>query len=89
MNWYVYIACCSDNSLYTGITTDLNRREIEHNTDNKLGAKSLRGKRPVHIIYYERYNNQSEARTREASIKNWTRINKIKLINSGNTGFIP
>lgn len=83
MNWYTYIAKCSDESLYTGITTDIKRREIEHNTDNKLGAKSLRGKRPIQIVYYERYNNQIEARKREAAIKLWNRKYKLKLIQKG------
>lgn len=80
MNWHVYIVECKDGSLYTGITTDLKRREFEHNTDNLKGTKSLRGKRPVHIVYYECYQLQSEARKREAAIKNWTREHKLKLI---------
>ncbi len=80
MSWYVYIAKCRDNTLYTGITTDVRRREIEHNTDNKRGAKSLRNKRPVVIIYVEQHINQSEARKRETAIKGWAREYKIKLI---------
>ena len=80
MKWYVYILECKDNSLYTGITTDIIRREREHNTDNKLGARSLRGKRPVKIVYYESYLTQTEARKREASIKIWKREYKLKLI---------
>ena len=81
MHWYVYIAKCNDDSLYTGITTDPDRRQKEHNTDNKLGAKSLRSKRPIHIVYTERYNNRSEAGKRERAIKSWERIYKLKLIN--------
>ena len=80
MYWFVYVARCKDDSLYTGITTDLKRRETEHNTDNRLGAKSLRNKRPVKIVYNEKYNNQREARTREAEIKGWKRKYKLKLI---------
>lgn len=80
MKWFLYIAKCRDNTLYTGITTDIKRREFEHNTDNKLGAKSLRGKRPIHIVYYESYNTQSDARKREAAIKTWKREYKINLI---------
>ena len=88
MNWFVYIVKCSDNSLYTGITTDIIRRINEHNTDNLKGAKSLRGKRPVILVYREKFTNQSKARKREAAIKNWKRINKIKFINrSKNKGF--
>ena len=80
MNWYTYLARCRDGTLYAGITTDIKRREIEHNTSNKLGAKSLRGKRPVHIVYYERYDSQTKARKREIEIKKWKRAYKIKLI---------
>ncbi len=79
MNWHVYIVKCSDESLYTGITTDINRRVLEHNTSNR-GAKSLRGKRPVSLVYSELYTNQSEARKREAAIKKWKKEYKLKLI---------
>jgi len=78
--WFIYIALCKDNSLYTGITTNIKRREQQHNTDNKNGAKSLRHKRPVKIIYTEKYNNQEEAAKREKVIKNWKRKYKLKLI---------
>jgi len=80
MYWYTYLAQCGDGSLYTGITTNIKRREIEHNTNDKRGAKSLRGKRPVRMVYYERYNSQIEARRREIEIKSWKRQYKIKLI---------
>lgn len=80
MYWYVYVAVCHDGALYTGITTDLARREREHNSSNTLGAKSLRNKRPVRIVYHELYNTQSEARKREAEIKGWKREYKLKLI---------
>ena len=80
MNWFVYIVECSDNTLYTGITTDIVRRVKEHNTNDKLGAKSLRGKRPVILVYSELYSTQSGARKRESAIKGWTREYKLKLI---------
>jgi len=85
MTWYVYIARCSDDTLYCGITTDLQRREHEHNIDNKLGAKSLRSKRPIRIIYFEKYFKQSDARKREIEIKGWKRKYKLLLIGE-NTG---
>lgn len=78
MTWFVYIVKCKDDSFYTGITIDIKRRIEEHN--NKMGAKSLRGKVPVSLIYYERYNNQTEAAKREKEIKGWRREKKIKLI---------
>lgn len=80
MSWYVYIVRCADEALYTGITTDLERRIVEHNSDNKLGAKSLRHRRPVVLVYHEAVGNQAEAAKRERSIKRWTRKYKLKLI---------
>lgn|GEM_PF-837573 len=79
MNWFIYIAQCKDGSLYTGITTNLTRRELEHNTSDKLGAKSLRGKRPIKIIYNELHNSESEAKRREAEIKKLSRKDKLTL----------
>ncbi len=80
MNWYVYIVRCADGSLYTGITKNLKRRIEEHNSDNRLGAKSIRYRRPVALVYYESFVAQSEAAKREKSIKRWTRKYKLKLI---------
>ncbi len=78
MNWYVYILKCSDESLYTGITVDLDKRIEVHNSGK--GSKSLLGKRPVSLVYSELYNSRSEALKREAEIKSWERNKKIKLI---------
>ena len=78
MNWFVYIVKCKDESFYTGISTNVKRRIKEHN--NKIGAKSLRGKVPVLLVYLERYNNQIYAAKREREIKGWNRNKKIKLI---------
>ena len=80
MIWFLYLAICNDKSIYTGIKTNLKRRENEHNSDNKLGAKSLRNKRPIKIVYNEEYNTLSQARKREIEIKKWDRENKIKMI---------
>lgn len=76
----MYIVRCADDSLYTGITKDLERRIQEHNSNNILGAKSLRHKRPVVLVYYELFATQAEAAKREKSIKRWTRKYKLKLI---------
>ncbi|MDH3353831.1 MAG: GIY-YIG nuclease family protein [Chromatiales bacterium] len=77
--WYLYIVRCADNSLYTGITTDLERRITEHNTDKK-GAKYTRARRPVELIYHEPFDNRSEASIREAKIKKLTPEKKRLLI---------
>jgi putative endonuclease len=80
MTWFCYMVECADGSLYTGITTDITRRVKEHNTDDKKAAKFTKFKRPVILKYFETLASQSEARKREAAIKNWKRKDKIKLI---------
>ncbi len=67
-DWYVYIVCCNDGSLYTGISTDLGRRVDEHNF-RKSGARYTRSRRPVHLVYYEKLASRSEALKRECEIK--------------------
>lgn len=78
MSWFLYIVKARDSSLYTGITTNIARRIREHNLG--VGAKSLRGKLPVDLVYSERYESQNEARRRESAIKSWKREYKLKLI---------
>jgi len=82
MNWYVYIVRSADNSLYTGITVDVSRRVIEHNTSNTKGSKSLRGKRPVVLAYTEKYSSRSKATARECDIKRMSRAEKLALIST-------
>ena len=77
--WYVYILKCADNSLYTGITVDKERRVLEHNKSNK-GAKYTRSRRPVTLVYFETYENRSSASKRESEIKKLTRSQKLMLI---------
>ena len=78
MRWYVYMVKCADESVYTGISTDIERRIKQHNS--KKGAKSLRGKLPVTLIHKEAYNSQPEAAKREREIKGWRREKKVFLI---------
>lgn len=80
MKWYLYIVKCRDYSLYTGITTNISRRINQHN--NKMGAKSLKGKLPVNLVYFENYNNQIDAAKREREIKGWSRNKKLQLLES-------
>lgn len=77
-NNYVYILKCKDNSFYTGWTTDLSKRIQRHNLG--LGAKYTRSRRPVELIYFETFENKSEALKREYQIKQLTRKQKEKLI---------
>jgi len=74
----VYIVECVDNSLYTGITTNIDRRIKEHNTSNK-GAKYTRSRRPVSLIYKESCENRSIASKREYEIKKLKRADKLLL----------
>ena len=76
--WYVYIVKCSDGSLYTGITVDMDRRVHEHNTSTK-GAKYTRARRPVQLMYSEPHVDRSSASKRESIIKKLSRSNKLQL----------
>jgi putative endonuclease len=78
--WHVYMVRCSDNSLYTGIAVDVNRRVEEHNGDNKLGAKYTRTRRPVQLVYQEVVNSRSEAAKREYAIRTLSKIDKELLV---------
>lgn len=78
--WYVYILECSDNTFYTGITVDLERRLSEHNDDNKLGSRYTRSRRPVSLVYSESCSDRSAASRREAAIRKMSRRLKLCLI---------
>jgi putative endonuclease len=70
---------CADGSLYTGITTDLDRRLAEHNGDGPAGARYTRSRRPVQLVYSEVACNRSEASQREMTIKRLDRARKLAL----------
>ncbi len=76
--YIVYIIQCADSTLYTGITTDLERRIKEHN-NSKLGAKYTKIRRPVKLVYSQEFENRSEASKEESRIKKLSRQQKIKL----------
>ncbi len=78
--WYVYILCCADSSLYTGVTTDPQRRLREHNGELKGGARYTRVRQPVELVYQESQPDRSAACKREAEIKKLSRAAKKKLI---------
>ncbi|MDB4714579.1 GIY-YIG nuclease family protein [Flavobacteriaceae bacterium] len=82
IEWWVYLVICSDGSLYTGITTNVERRISEHNTSKK-GAKYTRNKRPVRLVYSEAQSDRSTASKREYFIKKLSRDEKLKLIKKG------
>ena len=77
-NWYVYLLKCADDTLYCGITTNIDRRIDEHNR-LKCGAKYTRSRRPVSLFGFKVAKSRSEALKMEHSIKKLSRQNKIEL----------
>ena len=78
--WYVYMVRCSDNSLYTGICKELERRIYEHNHDNALASAYARSRRPVTLVYQEMYRTRSDATKREIEIKMLSKSEKEILV---------
>ncbi|WP_042683182.1 GIY-YIG nuclease family protein [Anaerosalibacter massiliensis] len=76
---YVYILKCSDDTLYTGWTNNLNKR-VETHSKGK-GAKYTRARLPIKLVYYEEYTDKISAQKREYEIKQLTRKEKLDLIN--------
>ena len=83
-NWYLYILRCGDGSLYTGITTDVEKRLQQHRTGK--GAKYTRGRTPLELVYKETCGSHSDALKREAAVKKMPREEKLRLIDGGNDG---
>jgi len=79
--WYVYILRCKDDSFYTGISVDVEKRVKRHNSPK--GAKYTRTRRPVELLYTEKFNTKIEAIKREIEIKRFSRENKRRLIKFG------
>ena len=80
-DWQVYILKCSDGSLYTGITNDIQQRLSTHN--NGKASKYTRSRLPVELLYSEPSENRATASRREAEIKRLPRIKKLHLLTSG------
>ena len=79
MNWTVYIIRCDDDTLYTGVTTDVERRFREHR-DLPAGAKYFNGRKPLEVVYREGGLSRCRAAEREAAIKLLSRAEKLELI---------
>src|SRR3989344_5760091 len=77
---YFYILRCSDNTLYCGMTKNLKNRLKEHNSNSAKGAKYLRGKKPVSIVYFEKYPDIKSAMGRELEVKKWPKVKKEALV---------
>ena len=82
-SWFVYILRCADGSLYTGVTTDVRRRCVQHN--NGTASRYTRSRLPTQLVYREDQANRSLALKREAAIKSLSRSKKESLIEQAAT----
>ena len=82
--YFVYLLECADHSIYTGITTDVERRFEEHKTG--LGGHFTRSRKVVKILYTEKHPDRSSALKREAEIKAWPREKKLRLVGAKKPG---
>lgn len=78
MTWFVYILQCSDGSFYVGLTTNLERRLVQH--ENGLFLNYTKSRRPVKLVYWEKFTDNHLAALREKEIKDWRREKKQQLI---------
>ena len=76
--YYLYTLLCADNTLYTGITNNLENRLINHK--NGTGSKYVRSRLPFKLIYTEKHKDRSSASKRELEIKGWSRDKKIRAL---------
>ncbi|MBR3069278.1 MAG: GIY-YIG nuclease family protein [Lachnospiraceae bacterium] len=75
---YTYMVRCSDGTLYTGWTNNLEKRMEAHNSGR--GAKYTKSRRPVELVYFKEFTQKSDAMSREARLKQLGRAEKLKLI---------
>ncbi|MGB5007260.1 MAG: GIY-YIG nuclease family protein [Ferruginibacter sp.] len=78
--YYVYILKCNDDSYYTGVTNDIEKRLREHNSDHAVTSYTF-NRRPVQLVYSQQFNDIKQAIELEKQIKGWSRKKKEALIN--------
>ena len=78
MSWFVDILRCGNGELYTGVTSDLDRRLHQH--QSARGGWFTKTTQPVELLYHEVYNSEDEAKQREVQLKGWSRRKKLALI---------
>ena len=83
--WYTYIVRCSDGTLYSGIAKDPEKRTKAHNS-SKTGAKYTRSRRPVSLVYTEKFSCRSAAAKREYQLKKLSAAGKERLLEEGSPG---
>ena len=79
-NWFLYLIRCRNGRLYTGITTDVERRFEEHEGGDKKGSKYLRGKAPLKLVMKKRVGDRSMALKIEAKVKKLSKVEKELLV---------
>ena len=77
--WFVYMVRCADDTLYTGVTTDIERRLHEHNGSAR-GARYTRSRRPVTMVWQEESENRAAACRREYEVRHYDRLKKLDLL---------
>jgi putative endonuclease len=85
-DWFVYVIRCRDDSLYTGVTTDVARRFAEHSAGGARAARYLRGRGPLALVFSRPVGSRSEALSLERRIKSWPRERKLLFIADYQTG---
>jgi len=79
-DWYLYLIRCRDGSLYTGITTDVTRRFAEHQGNGDMGAKYLRGRGPLQLVFQKKLGSRNLALAVESRVKKLSKAGKEALI---------
>ena len=83
VDWYLYLVRCHNGSLYTGITTDVNRRFAEHQGNGDTGAKYLRGRGPLVLVFQKKLGSRSLALGVESKVKKLSKARKEELAMTG------
>ena len=81
-DWHLYLIRCHDGSLYTGITTNVSRRFAEHQGNGDTGAKYLRGRKPLELVFQTRLGSTSLALSVEIKVKKLSKARKEELVRS-------
>lgn len=76
--YYTYLVVCRDGSLYTGYTDQLSKRMRQHNCGK--GAKYTRSRRPIQLLWWDKFSTKRQAMQREAAVKKWNRQQKLQLL---------
>ena len=83
LDWHLYLVRCRDGSLYTGITTNVARRFVEHQENYDAGAKYLRGRGPLKLVFQKKLGSRSLALSVESKVKKLSKTRKEELISTG------